>query len=436
MAAGIGMDAGQREADLVSGTSVQVMEALINLLRALASKKEYSFSDVDDKGMKAITDHIRQGGKVCQSIVDTKDAASFEKALKAYHIPFAQVAWQETNGRGKRVYFTRDGSSESVRKVLPSDARRLEKAWKMFALRLREGLGEVTIQDFLKAADGQEAVRLCGLSTEERELFGKQMAGRTGSYAFADGEETGTTDVLYLKKDEEQVTQAFTDVCYIFSGKKGAEYREKVREELLAREAFYKDALPEGHETVFIVDAEKPNEFIAVTETGFSVHSIQIRKNGQKEVCEDRGGRLYPTHSELMRSVEGLQKPVILQAEDFPLIKGFSRDGKAEALESQEAKEIYTKLRETLADKPYYRGITENVELLKDTEGKRKVLYNVHSPGDAGYEKLDDRQREALSRVLEKRTEEMMIDRAMTEKVMDTEYSNRAFHGRRLELER
>ena len=138
MAAGIGMDAGQREADLISSTSAQVMEALANLLKALAVKKDYHFSDVDDKGLKVILDHIRQGGQVHQSIIDEKDSALFERSLKARHIPYAQVEWKDPAGNAKRVYFTRAGSADGVTKNLPNDVRLLEEAWEIFVMQLQK----------------------------------------------------------------------------------------------------------------------------------------------------------------------------------------------------------------------------------------------------------------------------------------------------------
>ena len=140
MAAGIGMEAGQKEADLISGTSAQVMEALANILKALAVKKDYSFSDVDDKGLKTILDHIRMGGKIRQSIIDDRDAELFERSLRARHIPYTQLEWKDPEGAKKRVYMTRSGASDGIRRRLPDDTRLLEEAWEMFAMQIREKL--------------------------------------------------------------------------------------------------------------------------------------------------------------------------------------------------------------------------------------------------------------------------------------------------------
>ena len=140
MAAGIGMEAGQKEADLISGTSAQVMEALANILKALAVKKDYSFSDVDDKGLKAILEHIRKGGKVRQSIIDDRDAELFERSLRARHIPYTQLGWKDPEGAKKRVYMTRSGAADGIRRGLPDDTRLLEEAWEMFAMQIRERL--------------------------------------------------------------------------------------------------------------------------------------------------------------------------------------------------------------------------------------------------------------------------------------------------------
>lgn len=50
MPAGIGMDAGQREADLAALTASQMAEALVNLLRALAGRHTERYSDDLDRG--------------------------------------------------------------------------------------------------------------------------------------------------------------------------------------------------------------------------------------------------------------------------------------------------------------------------------------------------------------------------------------------------
>ena len=117
------------------------------------------------------------------------------------------------------------------------------------------------------------------------------------------------------------------------------------------------------------------------------------------------------------------------------MIKGFRQDGKAEPVETKEAKEAFQELRETLADRPYYRGITENTELLSDPKGKRK-LYLVNSAGDEGYAMLNDRQKQAVELSGSRRMEEAFIDRKYTERVMDAEYSSQIHRAAGKEWER
>ncbi len=127
MPAGIGMDVGQREADLAALTASQMAEALVNLLRALAGRHTERYSDDLDRGMKLLSGHVKQGGLVKQSILDEAGADTFAGCLREHFVPYLQLQVQTEEGE-KCIFFTRGGSVNADR-PLPDDTKGLEKAW-------------------------------------------------------------------------------------------------------------------------------------------------------------------------------------------------------------------------------------------------------------------------------------------------------------------
>ncbi len=143
MAAGAGLDVGQREADFMAQTAAQMTEALIHLLCEIGRKHADSYSDNFSCGMKVLSKHVSDGGLVKQSIVDEADAVSFENALRRAHVPYAEILVKEEPA--KCVFLTRAGAVDGVR-GLPDDTALLEKAWEEFATVMMERLQEADVE--------------------------------------------------------------------------------------------------------------------------------------------------------------------------------------------------------------------------------------------------------------------------------------------------
>ena len=141
MSTGIGMDAGQREADFAALTTSQMAEALVNLLRALAGKHTERYSDDLDRGMKLLSAHVKQGGLVKQSIIEEAGAEPFAAALREHHVPYLRLQVQTEDGT-KSIFFTRGGAAETAEKQLPDDTKGLERAWESFVSQTMERMSQ------------------------------------------------------------------------------------------------------------------------------------------------------------------------------------------------------------------------------------------------------------------------------------------------------
>ena len=378
----------QFEEKMISDASqagIQLSTAMIALLKAMSRQSKDTFKDEDDKGYQKLQWHIKHGGKVKQSIIDPEDQAAFETALRAYHVPYTKLEIKDTDGNPKEVYITRAGANPEVpknqRALLSDDSRQINDAWKIFSVNIQAGMSEISAQDFIAAANNKNISQTQGLTQEEVEIFKKTMAGRNGSYTFTVNKDNPKKfDLLYLEKDKEQIGIALKDMAFELSGITGHAFRDQLTEDMAAEKKFKENAIPTGKETMYIVDADKPNEFISVTRDGFRTHSIQTAKEktkeGQKEVYLDVDGKGYRKHNKLLDFTRELKKPVVMTAEEFKLVQGFGSDGKAILPEQSQIKNIYDKTKESLKDRSFYHGIRERQ--IEDI-GKVYTLTNIDS---------------------------------------------------------
>ena len=378
----------QFEEKMISDASqagIQLSTAMIALLKAMSRQSKDTFKDEDDKGYQKLQWHIKHGGKVKQSIIDPEDQAAFETALRAYHVPYTKLEIKDTDGNPKEVYITRAGANPEVpknqRALLSDDSRQINDAWKIFSVNIQAGMSEISAQDFIAAANNKNISQTQGLTQEEVEIFRKTMAGRNGSYTFTVNKDNPKKfDLLYLEKDKEQIGIALKDMAFELSGITGHAFRDQLTEDMAAEKKFKENAIPTGKETMYIVDADKPNEFISVTRDGFRTHSIQTAKEktkeGQKEVYLDVDGKGYRKHNKLLDFTRELKKPVVMTAEEFKLVQGFGSDGKAILPEQSQIKNIYDKTKESLKDRSFYHGIRERQ--IEDI-GKVYTLTNIDS---------------------------------------------------------
>ena len=378
----------QFEEKMISDASqagIQLSTAMIALLKAMSRQSKDTFKDEDDKGYQKLQWHIKHGGKVKQSIIDPEDQAAFETALRAYHVPYTKLEIKDTDGNPKEVYITRAGANPEVpknqRALLSDDSRQINDAWKIFSVNIQAGMSEISAQDFIAAANNKNISQTQGLTQEEVEIFRKTMAGRNGSYTFTVNKDNPKKfDLLYLEKDKEQIGIALKDMAFELSGITGHAFRDQLTEDMAAEKKFKENAIPTGKETMYIVDADKPNEFISVTKDGFRTHSIQTAKEktkeGQKEVYLDVDGKGYRKHNKLLDFTRELKKPVVMTAEEFKLVQGFGSDGKAILPEQSQIKNIYDKTKESLKDRSFYHGIRERQ--IEDI-GKVYTLTNIDS---------------------------------------------------------
>lgn len=338
MAVGIGSEAGEATASLGMQTAVQLMQSMIHVLEALAGRQNKIYRDPDtDRGLTVLLNHAKGGGMVMQSVVDQDDSATFAESLKEYHVPFVKV---QEKGAEHAIFLTRDTDRASV-----------ETAYRRFSLLSGIGMNEVSAKEFIELSDRQDATKIAGLKSEEVELFRMKMAGREGTYAVLRSE-TGF-DLLFLKKDREVMEKAFKDMVYELSGEAGDRYRKSLCEDLMKRDRFLSEAVPKDESIHYIADAEKPNEFLAVTKDGFSFHSVQLLDG----ICRDAEGKKLYEHDRLLPFIRQLKKPVLLEESEMLFVKGIDRNGQAILEEQGKIMKYCEEVKQLISRRPFYHGI-------------------------------------------------------------------------------
>ena len=338
MAVGIGSEVGEATASYGMQTAVQLMESLIHVMEALAGRQNRFYRDPDtDRGLMILLQHAKDGGMICQSLIAKEDSDLFAQSLKEYHVPFVRV---QEKGKEQSIFLTRDSDRASV-----------EMAYHRFSLLSGIGMNEISAKEFIELSDRQDVTKISGLKPEEVELFRMKMTGREGTYSCLK-EESGYA-LLFLKKDKEIMEKAFKDMVYELSGEAGDLYRKNLVTDLKLRDHFLSDAVPKDSSIQYIADAEWPNEFLAVTKDGFSLHSVQLLDGRYQDV---EGKRIYE-HDKLLGFVRQLKKPVVLTEQEMLFCQGIDRNGKAVLVEQRKVKELCDEVKSEVSHRPFYHGI-------------------------------------------------------------------------------
>ncbi len=333
----------------VKNTAKELSEWLMKLLDKITSIRVSTYKDKDaiDKGTKLIMAHGKNGGLLEKLEVPKEREEQLAKCLEEYRVPFSRMNVKDENGKNHSLFVIRDIDKPSV-----------DLAWKRFSIISMEGLNQVTPGEFADLAQGQDVEVRHGLTREEMEVFRQKMAGRSGTYAFLEGEKG--FDLYSLKKDHDSVDKSIKDMAYDLAGETGDQYRAQLKEDIQKRDEFLKNAVPEEG-IVYVVDAKAPNNFLVVTKDGFSTHAIDKTQKGLKDI----DGKTHIGHDNLLLYTQDLKAPVILR--DFSLIEGFTRDGKA--VLSPGFEESYNSVKAELSGMESFHGIRD-----KRTERKDRIL--------------------------------------------------------------
>lgn len=355
------------QADSALTTGSKLLEMLAQILMSLSNKKKYV--DPDEKAIKVILDHLKNGGGTKSQIVSAQDAQILAACMKANHVPFVQMQFMDENGELKASFITRD-----------SDAQMMQRVKEQFLFEMGVGMNEMSPGDFINNNMNQDIRQSMNYTEAEVAVFRRTAAKYNIAFSVIANKDNPTNyDIMYLPRDSENVTKALLEMHHLLAGAKGKEYLTEVEENIQAKKAFEDKINPRAGETTYIVDSKDPNNFISVNTDGFTLHSIQQSeqktRNGGKSVIFTDSNTVTHTSYErdkLMKYVDTLYQPVVLTAKEFTLVKGIGPNGEAVLPPKKEFLAAFEHLKEKLPqmENKYVSDVARKIE-------KSPQIYNV-----------------------------------------------------------
>lgn len=277
---------------------------------------------VEKQGIKALLDHIRGGGGTLTTVVSEQRAEDFKEMLKKGHIPYVEIEHVDPQTKERSIFFVyRDCDQAGVREVL-----------KQFEISLDQTCHEVDLDTFIAMTDKKPYGTVYNLS--KAELYAFRDAAREYNFFYsvvADGDRYAV-----VGSDMKILRDVTADMSYNLSGSRGREYEASLQNYFKLQEDFTERMKPEPGKVKYIVNAKNPANFISVDEQGITTHSVGRRpERGTdgvvRDVIYDCRHVTYPGYDreKLKQLALELRNPIVLSAEEFPLVKGLSKTKEA-----------------------------------------------------------------------------------------------------------
>lgn len=304
------------------GEAARVTEKMADvvgdIILQLMQKQDY----VEQMGVKALLNHVRDGGRTLTTCVSEERAEDFKELLREAHIPFVEIAHRDPDTKEGSMFFVyRD-----------SDQGRMKQVLKKFALQINRSCHEVDLKTFENLTEGKSYGSVGGMTREEVYAFREAATGHDIHFCVtADG-----PMYAILADDTGKLKDAVADMAYCLAGERGHGYRASLEKYIRQREDFDRRIVPEQDGTTYLVDAKNPRNFISVNGGSYITHSVEHRDEKlpdgrtRKVLYDARHTIYYGMDKEKLRELaEKFTRPVIVSPEDFPLVQGISSTGEA-----------------------------------------------------------------------------------------------------------
>lgn len=296
----------------------QVLTSLLKLMDDLANNHGRSQQIVnnDKKMVKKLLDYEKDGGTLIADVIDEKFAKTYEQLLKNQSIPYiASTIFDKETGEAKVIFSTRDKDEIAV-----ALARKKYKAV------LQQGLGEIEPDKFMEIYADQDVFSVSNLSPVEKELLSHHLADKSIEYAFDYDREKDQYTVICSDKSREELTNALKFTAFDLSGERGKAVQQTMEKELENRKRFEFNVTPVENQTIYIIDATNPSNFIAVNQNSYSYHSLQVKDGVARDLYN--GQQKAYNKAQVARLADGiLERPVVLTQEEMKLVESVRSDG-------------------------------------------------------------------------------------------------------------
>ena len=122
---------------------------------------------VEKQGIKALLDHIREGGGTLTTVVSEQRAEDFKELMKKEHTPYVEIEHIDPNTKEKSIFFVyRDCDRMGVKEVL-----------KQFEIALDQTCHEVDLETFIAMRNQKSYGTVSNLTKAEVYAFREAAKG-------------------------------------------------------------------------------------------------------------------------------------------------------------------------------------------------------------------------------------------------------------------
>lgn len=304
----------------------QVATALLKLLNDLANdNKKQSVIKNDEKMVKAVLEYQKSGGKLIADDVGLEYAGMYEQLLRNKGVPFvASTVIDKETGKERVVFSTRERDALAVSIIRDQ-----------FKHELGYGLGEVSPDRFVEIYANQDVTIVSNITPVEKEILAHNLVESDISYAFNYDKKSNRYTIMVSPDNEKKLNDALKLTAYDLSGERGDYIRKNVETELDNRKKFEMNVTPVQGQTIYVVDAANPSNFIAVSPNSYSYHSLRAEEkeleDGTKQSkvrdMYDGKTRAYNKAQVIRLADRFLQKPVVLNEREMEIVSSINANG-------------------------------------------------------------------------------------------------------------
>lgn len=293
----------------MTAATQNLIEFFEQLLLNLTARKD---DIIQQEDILDLVSHMKKGGSVDNVMVSAVDQEYFADLLRRNHVSF--VACEVTNPETKeaRVMFLYKGTDNQSVQIAVDDYNR----------HLDGRCHELDAKTFFEANQRKGYVSIDGLTQAELIVFRQEAEKYNMDFVVLDSE-VGEGTYTICANSQNYLSRAINDTLYLTSGPDGREYKAKVQEFGKTQRDFMEDikAISKAKETSYIIDAEHPNQIIAIQNEGYSVHQMGIdaRETPTGEIIRTpveyhhRAGKKID--HDFLAEVKRMAHPVLVKAE-------------------------------------------------------------------------------------------------------------------------
>lgn len=177
------------------------LQDLLKLFSDLAKDKEQSFYVTASPALKALENHVEEGGDLRCHDIDMENADRFAQLLQFYKVPYFGIE-QEINDQMKVYFITRD-----------VDEERLNKVVNHLDFELRTRLGWIGVEDFFNINEGKTAYKV-NLTDEELPPFADSVFNKDVRFTI-EFLSDGGVDIYFMPESKEGMESCLKEMAEV-----------------------------------------------------------------------------------------------------------------------------------------------------------------------------------------------------------------------------